>query len=262
VLMPRIKKKILKALLDETQKSLPTVYRMIEKERARLFLPNNSKGRSTAANYLASRFTDVSKSGLTKEELDTLRNLAKIAPPIAIKSQTKPEKRIKETKMVLFIDGKLTEAFGLPKKMVKEVKIMTEVYPVLYSLENLVRYIIIRILARKYGNDWWDKCHISNDIRKSVEKRMKEEDVNRWHGKRGSHQIFYTDFNDLRSIIINNWEEFKELFPDQIWVQSRLKDVEPSRNIIAHNNPLPKREIKRIRMIMEDFRKQLKDFRT
>lgn len=255
--LPRIKEEIIKALLEGTQKSTVTIYRMVEKERVRLLLPNNSKGKSTAANYLASQFTDVSKCGLSKEELDDLRNLRRNDSQIIPKTHTKLVRKVRENVAIPSIDEKLIESFRLPKNIEKEVKIMAEVYSRVYLLENLLRFTIIQALTEKYGSSWWDKCRVSTRTRENVEKRIKDENINRWHGKRGSHPIFYTDFNDLRSVVVNNWEEFKELFPDQIWVQSRLKDVEPSRNIIAHNNPLPRREINRIKMIAEDFRKQL-----
>jgi len=81
--------------------------------------------------------------------------------------------------------------------------------------------------------------------------------TNKWHSERGGHEIFYTDFGDLSSIISRNWEEFKSLFPNPQWIQAKLEDTELSRNIIAHNNPLPTREFDRIELFLDDLRKQL-----
>jgi len=36
-----------------------------------------------------------------------------------------------------------------------------------------------------------------------------------------------------------------------------MKQLELSRNIIAHNNPLPPREVERIKMYLEDLKRQL-----
>jgi hypothetical protein len=108
---------------------------------------------------------------------------------------------------------------------------------------------------------WWDEVNVvPAEVKKKVKNRQKQEGKNRWHYKRGSHEIFYTDFGDLSSIISNNWKEFESLFPNLRWIQAKLEEVEQSRNIIAHNNPLPKREFNRIDIIFEDLRKQLADY--
>ncbi len=105
--------------------------------------------------------------------------------------------------------------------------------------------------------DWW-KNNIPVGIKRDVEKRMKKEKENRWHAKRGNHHIFYTNFGDLKDIIINNWAIFGKFFPDQHWIVSKLKELELSRNIIGHNNPLPKDEVERIKLYFRDWTKQIK----
>ena len=94
-------------------------------------------------------------------------------------------------------------------------------------------------------------------IRRNVDNRKIKEEENRWHARRGSRNIFYTNFGDLRDIIIDNWEIFQNFFPDQHWIASRFKDLEISRNIIAHNNPLPKKEIDRIKIYFQDWINQV-----
>ena len=252
--LARINKEILKALMDKTGKSKRTVYRMIENVMKEYYYTIPSK--RIAANLLASRTGIKVNEILSKDELFELQKY--LAVPITIPTTRVVKRTKKISTPILKIDEKIIEAFNLPPNLIKEAKRMAEeVYPRIYVLENSLRYVVSSTLQKKYGEEWWNKCNISKEIRKKVKSRINSERINRWHGKRGSHPIFYTDFDDLRSIIINNWEEFKKIFPDQIWVQSRLKDIEPSRNIIAHSNPLPMREIKRIKMVMEDFRKQL-----
>ena len=86
---------------------------------------------------------------------------------------------------------------------------------------------------------------------------MAAENVNRWHSRRGANPIFYTDMGDLSSIIIGNWDVFDALFPNQAWITQKFNEIELSRNIIAHNNFLEEREIKRIRLYFEDWNKQI-----
>jgi len=61
----------------------------------------------------------------------------------------------------------------------------------------------------------------------------------------------------LAQIIINNWQEFSDLFPDQAWITSRFNDLEMSRNIIMHTGILPDIEIERIESIVRDWIRQV-----
>jgi hypothetical protein len=61
----------------------------------------------------------------------------------------------------------------------------------------------------------------------------------------------------ISSIIIAQWQEFEELFPDQHWVQVRLNELERSRNVIAHGNELPGSEIERLEQYLSDWVRQV-----
>lgn len=138
---------------------------------------------------------------------------------------------------------------------------MADVYPDLYVFENLMRYVVMNELEKKQGANWWIEPNIvSNTIAKKVEDRKSKEGTNRWHSKRGNHEIFYTDFGDISDIITNNWKDFKSTFPNLKWIQTRLEETELSRNIVAHNNPLLKKECDRIKMFLDDLKKQLNIF--
>lgn len=64
-------------------------------------------------------------------------------------------------------------------------------------------------------------------------------------------------FGNLAQIIIANWDNFSDLFPDQHWISSRFNDLELSRNIIMHTGILPEIEIGRIRSITRDWIRQV-----
>jgi chromosome segregation ATPase len=74
-----------------------------------------------------------------------------------------------------------------------------------------------------------------------------------------AHEIFYTDFSDLNRIIATNCREFKEIFAD-MKIEAELRKLEPSRNVIAHNNPLSLNEFRRVKLCLDDLKKQLKDY--
>jgi hypothetical protein len=210
-----------------------------------------------AANLLASRMK-VNVHGILKDE-EELKELRGLVGAISVKPIAVPvkEKRI-EKEQTITIQRKIVDTFRLPTNLGQEANTMAQVYPDLYVFENLMRYVVMYLLEKKHGKDWWTEPEIiPNQIARKVEDRKNKEGENRWHSERGSHAIFYTDFGDLSSIISKNWDEFKTTFPHLRWIQTRLEETELSRNIVAHNNPLPKKECNRLKMFLDDLRKQL-----
>jgi len=248
-----INRGIFQALLKKTGRTTQRVYQMIYEKRKEY---DYTITRETAANLLAAQTEiDVAKF-LGKEELDELRKLKEIRVVSLVKKQPKVTKKVIPETVTIKIGEELIDQFSLPKKLAKEARKMAEVYPRLYVVENSLRHLIVHTLRKKHGDTWWN-CRVPTAVKRSVESRKRQEGKNRWHTRRGGHNIFYTDFGDLGSIIINNWEDFKEIFPSQRWIQTRIDEIELSRNIIAHNNPLPKREIKRLELYFEDLKRQL-----
>ena len=198
---------------------------------------------------------DVYRILKDRNELLELRDLVKASPQSIIEAK-KPKKQKEQKQMV--VKKELIETYGLPSDIANEAQRMANAYPDVYVFENTVRYLVKSILGKKHGGKWWDEENVvPNAIKRAVESRKSQERQNRWHSQRGSHEIFYTDFGDLSSIISVNWNEFRSLFPDLKWIQSRMEEIEQSRNIIAHNNPLPPREVGRIDMYYKDLQRQL-----
>lgn len=129
-------------------------------------------------------------------------------------------------------------------------------YLAFFCLENSVRELVAERLAERYGGTWWDE-EATSTLRSKVLERQTKEGRNRWHVRRGEHEIYYTDFGDLKGLIQKHWELFDDLFPDQSWVITRLDELEASRNIIAHSNVLDDRELARIRLYMQDWTRQV-----
>jgi len=125
-----------------------------------------------------------------------------------------------------------------------------------FCLENAARELINERMTQQHGTSWWD-TRTSSTLRQKVEARREKEGDNRWHTRRGAHEINYTDFGDLASLLQQNWVDFADLFPDQNWVTSRLRELEQSRNIIAHNNVLDDCEVDRFRMYLADWLRQV-----
>lgn len=129
-------------------------------------------------------------------------------------------------------------------------------YLAFFCLENSVRELVQERLAENHGPEWWEECSSTN-IKTKVADRQTQEGAKRWHMRRGEHEIYYTDFGDLKTLIRNNWSDFEDVFPDQNWVTTRLDELEGSRNVIAHSNLLDGRELQRISLYLQDWTRQV-----
>jgi Swt1-like HEPN len=129
-------------------------------------------------------------------------------------------------------------------------------YLAFFCLENAVRELIGDRMTEQHGPGWW-ATEVGRAIQEKVTSRRDKEGANRWHSRRGATEIYYTDFGDLALIIQNRWSDFSDLFPDVAWITSRLRELEQSRNVIAHNNVLDKLELDRIRMYLTDWLRQV-----
>jgi hypothetical protein len=139
---------------------------------------------------------------------------------------------------------------------------MAEVYPLLYTFENSVREFIDGHLADAYGPNWHDDPHIvRTGTRDKVERNRNSEAKTRYHSSRKARFIYYTDIGDLPLIAKsrNGVKVLQPLFPSESWFPSIVEKVEASRNVVAHMNPVTKRDIDRIRLNFEDWLEQVKD---
>lgn len=183
-------------------------------------------------------------------------------------SKPVPEEKAKQVKsitskprrIIVRLDREIEiECSNLPKSVLEDARKMSSVYKLLYVFENSIRFFIKDIMESKYGKNWWDE-KIGVRIRRKAADRQAKEGRNRWHGKRGNHPIFYVDINNLRAIIASFPGDFKDRLPDVDqpieWLANRINEIELSRNIIAHNNPLDDDDIARIKVYFKDWVKQ------
>jgi len=133
---------------------------------------------------------------------------------------------------------------------------MTYAYSLFFCFENAVRDLVAQRLAERKGEGWWAAA-VPTKVQQRVESKKQEIEDNKWHQTAIGAEINHTLFGDLASIIISQWQEFDELFPDQHWVQVRLNELERSRNVIAHGNVLPDSEIERLEQYLRDWLRQV-----
>lgn len=151
---------------------------------------------------------------------------------------------------------------GLSAKHAREAKEMATVYTTLYLFENSVRDVIERVLRAAHGDDWWT-MQVPGRVQETAKKHEADERKDPWHGRRGTREIDYVYLTDLWAIIKHRWPDFSHLFPQgQAWVQSLLEnDMNVSRRVVAHMNPLAKDDIKNVETSFRKWTAHLKGVR-
>jgi hypothetical protein len=137
-------------------------------------------------------------------------------------------------------------------------KMAREVYPLLYVFENSARDVIARVLTAAIGPDWWPRV-VPSKVQERAAIRMTAEGQEAWHSRRGAAPIQYVDLEDLAKIVRDGrvWPHFKDLFPRANWFDSVIDDMNVSRRVVAHMNPLAGDDIKSVEQGFRKWRKQL-----
>lgn len=195
---------------------------------------------------------------LSQQIVDRVRGLLPAASSPAVPIQKKAARSASQPRPVRIAPNLELVNAGLPSSIADDASRMASVYPKLYVLENSIRNVVTRVLQSKYGKDWWDTC-ASAKVKLKVAGRLAKEVDAPWHGKRGVHPIFYSDFTDLSGIITRNWSEFEPILLRQSHITHLLEELEPIRNVIAHNNPLSTSEQNRLNLYFDDWIALLND---
>lgn len=133
---------------------------------------------------------------------------------------------------------------------------MSRLYALIYAFENSVRDLIKEKLQQNIGPNWWDTA-VPDKIRRHCVVRKADAEKNTWLQGQRIDLISFADFGHLSDIIIHNWTNFSDLFPNQHWLKQRLDELEKVRNFIAHNRLLLDAEFQRIEMYVADWNAQV-----
>ena len=253
----QIPPKLITKIAEKSKLKKSAIYDKLAKKIAEY---NGLISKRAAAVLVAADFKIASYKYLSPEDKETL---IKIKAPQVFETGARI-KVIEKEKVASIVSLRGISVFDpfLPSKLLEEaIRMAEKCYPLLYVYENSIRNVIRILMERKYGPDWWDirvkQLHGNIDAR--IEGRIKEEADERWHSsKRGVHKIFYTDLDDLRKIIDDDWDLFKKIHPRKSWVIEHIMQPNHSRNIIAHNNPLSNRDIASIQTKIREWLDQIK----
>ncbi|MBI5472853.1 MAG: hypothetical protein HY961_10960 [Ignavibacteriae bacterium] len=121
----------------------------------------------------------------------------------------------------------------------------------LYAIENIFRVIIHSVLSPEIPQGWWDVA-VEQQVRKKAESFKSSYLKRAWHGKPGSHDIYYVDLKDLAEIIRANSNLFITVIPDIDKWMVGIEDLRLPRNVIAHMNFPSDNDLKRIDVFHSD----------
>jgi len=147
----------------------------------------------------------------------------------------------------------------LDSTLIADARKMSAVYIAIASFENMLRGIVVAKLLSEKGETWWESDAVSSEIRKKAEKKIADENQNRWHSHRGLSPIYFTELKDLVTIVClgHNWVFFEDLFGDPDWVRHSVKSLERSRNVIMHSGQLSLEDIERVGIVIRDWIRQV-----
>lgn len=102
----------------------------------------------------------------------------------------------------------------------------------LYLFENDLREFIKKVLEEEFGEDWWRKG-VPSKIR-GVCALRREEGLDE---EKDIDKILFANFYDYKGILQQNKNAFSKYLDVKKWC-SKLNEIEPIRNVIAHNREL------------------------
>jgi Swt1-like HEPN len=146
---------------------------------------------------------------------------------------------------------------GLKPAHAKDAKRMAErVYPLIYLFENSARDVITRVLRAALGDNWW--LQVPTEVSNQATLNMNKAGEEAWHSTRAD-PIQCIDLPQLKNIVKDDklWPHFKPLFNRKSWFESVVDDVNVSRRVVAHMNPLTGDDIKSIETGFRKWVKQL-----
>lgn len=126
-----------------------------------------------------------------------------------------------------------------------------QTYWKLYFIENTFRVVIHTVLSVQISNDWWTKA-VDNEIQKKAIRFQNNYLKKTWHGKPGSHGIYYIDLGDINEILRANSHLFTPIIPNLDKWMIGIEELRLPRNVVAHMNFPSKTDVKRIDVFYDD----------
>jgi len=242
--MPKINQLLLRRLQKELNLKQRQVYNLVSQKAIELMLPRHQAAIAVAAE----NGINITKY-VSHEDLVAIRQARGSSSP-----KTQPETPSPSSKSSLKkprLDSGFPDPF-VDANVVSSAHRNAELYPIVYIFENSVRNVVSIVMQSTFGEDWWEQ-KVSDTIKRNVKIRQSEEKQYPWHSQRGVAPIFYTDISDLRTLINTYNKEFKKVFGKIPRVEMWIEEIEKTRNILAHSNPVAKKDRDRLTVFARDW---------
>ncbi len=167
-----------------------------------------------------------------------------------IDALNKIEEKYDELVNVIQFDPPEKNLFQYDEKYLKEANNNINPYKWFYCFENDLRDKIREVYE---GNsDWISK--VPEKTRKDIETRMGKE-LKAIITLRKSDELAYFTLGELKDLILANWDDFakEDIFREKEFMNRILTDLTPSRNMLAHNNPLDELDMQRVESTMRYY---------
>jgi hypothetical protein len=114
------------------------------------------------------------------------------------------------------------------------------------EIENALRIVIIDVLSKKYGDDWWN-LSVGGELSKSIKRQYNEQFYEETED--GSVLIKYSYLLHLKKIICTNWPDFKHFFASKIEFENGLDKLNLIRREEAHNREITETHLMELKVI-------------
>ncbi|MBW4440682.1 MAG: hypothetical protein KME10_05480 [Plectolyngbya sp. WJT66-NPBG17] len=109
----------------------------------------------------------------------------------------------------------------------------------LKDTENSLRDFIATVLSKRFGDDWAEKCGVSQQRITAWRERKQVEEKRQVSGVVEERLIYYADFYDLKTILKKHWSlDFSPVFGDWKTMEVWLTEMERLRDPDAHRREL------------------------
>lgn len=132
-----------------------------------------------------------------------------------------------------------------------------DAFNIFFRLENVLRIFVYSVLKAKYGMDWIDfqlgnnsASKISALFKQRIGKPKKYEYI----GKVSENPIMYMTLGELFSIMYKEKELFARYFKGSLEaLKEKFNELAITRNNLAHFREITKKDLNRVKMIVEDL---------
>ncbi len=186
---------------------------------------------------------------LAPQLIDRIRSLVprELPAPTAQQSPRKRTKRRSTPRPYPLVTSATTQ---------KAVTIGQETFPQVFIAENSIRNLIAKVLTKAYGRDWWVRANIAN-VRNNVQRTIDREKKFPHRERRGLHPLHYTNFSELKSIILSEQDNFKNIILDFKWFEVEMNEVYMARNNLAHSIVVSQDDSAKIRIFYNEWARLL-----